>query len=67
MLNTFPVSCLFPAIVFTRIIQMILGLDPAQPGFNMSDPSDSLGPEDADFVGMFASICLFILVIFKAF
>ena len=58
MLNTFPVSCLSPAIVFTRIIAMILGLDPAQPGFNMSDPSDTLGPEDADFVGMFASICL---------
>ena len=58
MLNTFPVSCLFPDIVFTRIIAMILGLDPAQPGFNMSDPSDTLGPEDADFVGTFASICL---------
>ena len=41
-----------------RIIPMILGLDPAQPGFNMSDPGDTLGPEDADFVGMFASICL---------
>ena len=28
------------------------GLDPAQPGFNMTDPDDTLGPEDAHFVGM---------------
>jgi len=31
-------------------IARISGLDPAQPGFNMSDPNDTLGPEDADFV-----------------
>lgn len=29
----------------------ISGLDPAQPGFDLSDPDDTLGPEDADFVG----------------
>ncbi|XP_067951334.1 pancreatic lipase-related protein 2-like [Watersipora subatra] len=31
-------------------IGRISGLDPAQPGFNLTDPSDTLGPEDADFV-----------------
>lgn len=28
-----------------------LGLDPAQPGFDLKDPDDTLGPEDAEFVG----------------
>lgn len=33
------------------------GLDPAQPGFNMSDPNDTLGPEDAQFVGELILVC----------
>lgn len=32
-------------------LHLFLGLDPAQPGFDLSDPDDTLGPEDAQFVG----------------
>ena len=41
-----------PSLVSTNSrLSFAVGLDPAQPGFNLSNPDDVLGPEDADFVG----------------